>query len=556
MKLRKHQQAMLDIINGIVAGANIKNIVADVVPGGGKSLLPVIAAGNLIPAGLAVKIAWICPRMSLQDQGERVFLEPGFRRLLGHNLAIRSSTNQANPCRGFSGWISTYQALAVDKDKTALRDFERYPYILVLDEWHHLAEEGEWTKPIQELYERAAYRVLLTGTLSRGDKGKIAFIPYAQAGKDEFRPCFDACDDTAVIEYGRKEALSERAIIPLEFAFFDGMAEWQKESGKVTRAKLSTSRVDANQALFTALKTEYATELLTAGVAHWKNHTRTVNKNGSLMVVAANIETAKGYLDQLRRMGCQAEIATSEDTPEAIKQIKALRAGKLKIMVAVAMISEGLDVPSISHIIYLTNVRTIEWIEQTISRAVRIDPQAGPYETQKGYIFAPADLMFTELAKKIEQDQCDAVAIQKNGNGDGPTKGEGEGEGGGRPGIKPLSSRLIREQGEMFDYPQERPYLIDPTPSKTVSEQETDTLGQIESHIRRFAFNNRYSPKRLNAEIYEHFGKPRRSMTLRELRLCLDWVRLTYPIQYIRGTGRARAPIKASAYPCEWRAAQ
>jgi hypothetical protein len=77
--------------------------------------------------------------------------------------------------------------------------------------------------------------------------------------------CFDDIAQS-IITYTRREALADRAILPLEFHFADGVAEWRKESGKVVRATLSTGRADANQALFTALKTEYAQEMLFAGV--------------------------------------------------------------------------------------------------------------------------------------------------------------------------------------------------------------------------------------------------------------------------------------------------
>lgn len=557
MILRKHQRETAEVSDRIVAGSPIRDIVSDVVPGGGKSMQPVIVASKLIRAGLAAKVAWFCPRMSLQDQGERAFLDYRFRHLLGHNLTIRSSTNQANPSRGTSGFITTFQALAVDRDKTALRDFERYPYILVGDEFHHLGEEGEWTGPFRELYDRAAFRLMLTGTLSRGDKGRIAFVPYEERDENEWAPCFDESPETALITYSRKEALEERAIIPLEFSFYDGRAEWQKENGRIVRANLSTGRSDASQALFTALKTEYASELLAAGIDHWKGHARTVNPNGSLMVVSANIETAKEYTEQLRRMGCHAEIATSDDTPQAIHHIKALKAGKLKILVAVAMISEGLDVPSISHIIYLTNVRTAEWIEQTISRAVRIDPLAGPYETQKGYIFAPADRMFVELARKIEQDQCEVVAKQKNPGAGAPFEVErGEGTGNSRPGITPLSSKLIPGQGDLFGAPYglfdgfsgnngRNNGNISTVPLKTQREIETELREEIDGMVRGWSRVFGYLPAMLNGKVKREFGKKREDMTVKELERVKAWLGDKYPVPQVREPGVVLERVRA-----------
>ncbi len=570
MNIRTHQQDFDRTIAGIINGSGVRDIVAHVTPGGGKSTLP-IQAGRLITAGLADRICWICPRASLQDQAERNFIDPRFRQMFGHNLVIRQATNDHNPSRGTAGFVTTYQALGVDQDQTVLRDFERHRYILILDEFHHLAVDGEWTEPIRELYDRAVFRVLMTGTLQRGDEKRIAFLPYEQTGENEYTPSLRGRDDNlAPIFYTRRGALADCAVIPLEFHFADGVASWRKESGRETTSRLSTGRGDANQALYTAIKTEYAQELLAAGVYHWRHSggsgcieggmvpsdstfregsglSRTVaperpghatRPSGSLLVVAASIESAKEYTEILKRQGLHAEIATSDDTPQAIKQIKALKAGKLKILVTVAMAYEGMDCPSISHIVCLTNIRSLPWIEQMVARANRIDPQAGPYESQRGFIFAPADRMFVELARKIEADQCEAVAKQK-----APAEvreGAGNGNGGG-PHITPLSSKLIAGQADLFGYIPFSPY----NPGKTQREIETELREEIDSHVRGWSRAFGYLPTNLNGRIKREFGKCRENMTVKELEAVKVWLGENYQVPERREPMTVLQPIGA-----------
>jgi superfamily II DNA or RNA helicase len=541
---RQHQIQFDRTIDGIIGGSGVRDIVCHVTPGGGKSTLP-IQAGRLIKHGLADRICWICPRASLQDQAERNFIDPKFRQMFNHGLTIRSSTNQSDPCRGTQGFVTTYQAAAVDYDHSILQDFRRHRYILVADEFHHLAADGEWTEPIRELYDRAAYRVLMTGTLTRGDEKRIAFIPYIEESPGNFVTC---CPEIGqdMITYTRRDALADRAIIPLEFHFADGVAEWQKESGQVTKAKLSTGRGDANQALYTALKTEYAQELLTEGVNHWQRKAEHCNfkHRGALLVVAASIESAKEYTALLKQQGLRAEIATSDDTPEAVKQIKALKGGKLKILVTVAMAYEGLDVPSISHIICLTNVRSMPWIEQMVARANRIDPLAGPYETQKGYIFAPADRMFVELARKIENDQCEAIARQKQGTL--LVKEGGEGSGGSRPGITPLSSKLIQSDtislfGETISSFRE---TMGDVCEKTQREIETELREEIDDHVRAWCRAFGYIPALLNRRIKGQFEKARENMTVKELERVKVWLAGNYQVPERRaGMGLERVRV-------------
>ena len=549
--LRKHQREFAEVTDGIIAGSPITDIIVMATPGAGKSSLPIIA-GKLITAGLADKICWIAPRMSLQDQAERNFIDPFFRQMFNHTLTIRSSTNENNPSRGTHGFVTTYQALGVDKFSTVLQDFHRYRYILILDEYHHAEEEGEWTQALTPLYKAAAYRVLMTGTLARGDKKKIAFTPYRENG-DEFVPVLEGSETTAVIEYTRQDALADRAIIPLAFKFSDGRAKWEVD-GEVERAKISTTdKKKTTAALYTAINTEYAYQLMDACIAHWRKHKAT-RPGAKLLIVAAKIDNAKQYLLHAQRAGLTARIATSEDNDGAVAAIKELKAGRIDALVAVAMVYEGLDVPAVSHIACLTNIRSTPWIMQMAARAVRIDPMAGPYDTQRAYVFAPADMMFREIAEEIETDQV-AVAAKRNaaekGEGGATPKGETGDLFGFGPAIRPLESSIIAAGPEPVPlFPAGDVVNVLPTNS----EMEADLLAKIESHIRTYSFQNRYNPKKINGEVFASFGKARRDMTIKELGECLEYVQRNYPLSYRRGTGK-RVPTKARPFPTEWRAA-
>jgi superfamily II DNA or RNA helicase len=539
---------MISIIDGIVAGSGIRDIIIKATPGAGKSSLPIIA-GKLITADLADALCWVCPRMSLQDQAERNFIDPFFRDLFKHWLTIRASTNENNPCRGMNGFVTTYQAIGVDKEQTVLRDFMRKRYILILDEYHHAeAEDGSWTKALIPLYEQAAFRVLMSGTLSRGDGKKLAFTPYMETLGGSV-PILEGNHETAVIEYTRADALDEKAILPINFIFAEGSAKWQKKSGKVVESDLSSAYGEnGRHALYTALHTEYATELLTYAVNHWTNHRNTINRHAKLLVVAASIKYAKQYSDYLKNMGVNARIATSEDGPDAIKAIKAYKSNKVDILVSVNICYEGLDVPAISHIACLTNIRSYEWILQMAARGVRIDPNGGPYETQCAYVFAPSDQMYVDIKSQIEAEQIPFIEAKRNASR--PSSGATTEDGGGffltpaPGGITPLSSALLGKR-EMF-------LGKSPEPEKTASEQEAELRQNIDDHIKAYCRQNRFKPQVLNFEVLEAMRKKRQDMTIKELEACLSFVKGRYPLTFIRGTGR-RVATKAVPFPCTWR---
>lgn len=548
MSLRKHQSEFKQIIGSILSGATVRNIYCHVTPGGGKSLLPIMA-GKLIEAGLADKLIWIAPRLSLTDQAEREFINPHFRTMFNHCLTIRSSTNENNPCRGLDGFSTTYNAVGMDEDLLA-EQFQAYRYILIIDEFHHIQEDSLWHKKIAPLFALAKYRVMMTGTLQRGDDTRIAFVPYRGIGKTA-SPFLQDGKETAVIKYNRSDALAEKAIIPLAFHLSDGSAEWEDNRGR--KIKVSSldkmNEEDANKALYTALKTEYADELLSHGIAHWQEH-RKSHKSAKCLVVTSNITEAKRHIGNLSGIAARCDIATSEDSVAALKVINKMKAGKLDVIVTVAMAYEGLNIPEISHIICLTRIRSVPWIEQMTARANRIDPAAGRYDEQIGHIFAPADPLFKQVMAKIEAEQMPIMQLRDSSR----CSSRGETEDGGfrlEPapgGIIPLSSALTGKREMLLG--KLSPHDI---PVKTSSEIEADLLGQIDNHIKLYAFNNRFSPKRLNMEIYQYFGKARREMTIAELERCLAHVLQTYPMSFIRGTGHSRVPTKAQQISCTWR---
>ncbi len=536
--LRKHQREFEDTIDNIIEGAPISNIYLHVTPGGGKSIIPIMA-GRLIKAGLADKLMWIAPRLSLTDQAEREFVNPYFRTMFNHSLKIRQSTNENNPCRGLDGFSTTFNAAGMDEG-LLIEQFKHYRYILIMDEFHHIQEDSLWHKQIAPLWALAKYRIPMTGTLERGDGSRIAFTPYRGHGKN-ITPFLQNSHDTKVIRYTRTDALAEKAIIPLAFHLSDGSAEWEDRRGKKVRVASidKMNEEDANKALYTALKTEYADHLLSSGIRHWQEHAAKY-PGSKCLVVTSNITEAKRHIANLSGLS-RCDIATSEDSAAALKVINKMKANKLDVIVTVAMAYEGLNIPEISHIICLTRIRSVPWIEQMTARANRISPCGG--DEQTGHIFAPADALFKQPMAKIEAEQAPILEERTSR----PSRGATE-DGGGfcltpaPGGIIPLSSALTGK----------REMLLGQVPEKTASEQEEELRGKIDDHIKAYCRQNRFKHQTINYEVLIAMGKRRQDMTIKELENCLTHVRAKYPLSFIRGAGR-RVPTKAQPFPCVWR---
>src|SRR5919202_2080194 len=191
--LRTHQRLVAGIVEAIATGqTGLADILAAVTPGGGKSLLPVIAAARLIAAGVVDRLCWIVPRDSLRLQAEEAFADPFWRGALGHGLSVRAADNEPDPSRGLAGYITTYQAVAAAPE-LHLAEIRRRRTLLVVDEVHHLPalaeyeptatrsapssrdtdEAAAWSRALLPLLECASLRLLLSGMLERADGQQI-----------------------------------------------------------------------------------------------------------------------------------------------------------------------------------------------------------------------------------------------------------------------------------------------------------------------------------------------------------------------------------------------
>jgi len=433
--LRSHQQLVAGIVAAIASGqTDLADILAAVTPGGGKSLLPVIAAARLIEAGVVDRVCWIVPRDSLRLQAEEAFADPAWRSALGHAVSVRAAENAPDLCRGLQGYVTTYQGIAAQPD-LHLAEHRRHRYLLVVDEVHHLPslaevdplapdDEASWSRAILPLLEAARVRLLLSGTLERADGRAILWLPYRRGRAAKTREVALEAPGWAVVGYSRAQALAEKAVLPVDFGALDGEAEWLGPGQAVCGPhRLSGSPDTARPALFTALRTEFAEHLLGEAFRSCRELRRRRRQAlglgpeesalglGKLLVVAPDQALARRYLACLRQWLPPAQAARQvglavSDVPNAHETLAAFRSRpEPAVLCTVAMAYEGMDAPGVTHVAALTHIRSRPWLEQLIARATRVDPHGGAYHEQRATIFHPDDWLFRAFRHQIETEQ-------------------------------------------------------------------------------------------------------------------------------------------------------
>jgi superfamily II DNA or RNA helicase len=310
------------------------------------------------------------------------------------------------------GLVTTYQQVASNPD--ALRP-EAARSLVVLDEVHHAGDERAWGDAVRRAFEVSPRRLCLSGTPFRSDTRAIPFVSYVL---DEARPDF---------EYGYADALADgRVVRPVYFPRINGFMEWVAPDGSVAAAGFEDAldRAGSAQRLRTALSLDgewLPTVLLQAderlaGI-------RKVQPDAGGLVIAADQEHAKGIADILRyRCGRRATVAVSDD-PTSSARIAKFAAGTDPWIVAVRMVSEGVDIPRLRVGVYATTTTTDLFFRQAVGRFVR---WARGVPRQKAYLFIPDDPRLRTWASQIADARRHSLRkASEDAAGDGPPPDDG-----------------------------------------------------------------------------------------------------------------------------------
>lgn len=378
-RLRAHQFAALRLVRDIAQGLRgEKTIVANVTPGGGKTLMASIVAHEMIAEGLVDHVLIVVPRDSLRSQVRDGFTDPArsLRRVL---LADANAPLMQRTMLGsVAGYVTTYQAIAAQPKRWAKR-MRQGRWLLVLDEPHHLAtvadlstgDDPAWSAAIRPLYELATYSLLMSGTLRRHDKQPIPFVEY----DDDRKPKAD-------IVYRRKDALEEHAILPVTFTFMDGDVAWERR-GRTHSVTLSEAKLkQLGDAVRTALgedgyRDRWLDRWLIDALSEWMGYRATVYKSRAI-VICHNQSAARVVAAAIREAFPVDVTLAISDEPRAQKALKAFRDRRDgDVLVTVGMAYEGLDVPDCTHLVCLSNVMSEPWLEQAFARVTRFNDKCG-----------------------------------------------------------------------------------------------------------------------------------------------------------------------------------
>lgn len=367
-----------------------RDFLLSATPGAGKTTFALRLASILRANHSIDQIIVVAPTEHLKVQWADAAARAGIR------LNPRfSNSDRFSYGRHYHGVVVTYAQVAMKPVQHRLLS-ERSNTLVILDEVHHGGDTLSWGEAIREAYGTAQRRLLLTGTPFRSDDAPIPFVEYAPQ-PDGSRI------STTDYDYGYGRALSDGVVRPVVFMVYAGEMQWRTSAGEMMRARLGEGNTQdiTSQAWRTALDPagEWISKVLGAADRRLTEVRHHIPDAGGL-VIATDHATAKAYAGLLEKICGEAVALILSDDAGASERIEAFASSRSRWMVAVRMVSEGVDVPRLAVGVYATSSSTPLFFSQAIGRFVRSRRRG-----EVASVFIPNVPTLMQLAAELEKER-------------------------------------------------------------------------------------------------------------------------------------------------------
>lgn len=370
-----------------------QDFLAVATPGAGKTTFALRVATELVGRGTVNRIVVVAPTDHLKRQWADAAAKVG--------LSIDPNFKNSDGAHGrdFIGVAVTYAQVAM-KPMLHRAKTEAARTLVILDEIHHGGDALSWGDGIREAFDPAARRLALTGTPFRSDTAAIPFVEYAE-DKEGIRR------SRADYTYGYGNALRDHVVRPVIFMAYSGQMRWRTSAGDEIAASLGEAAVTKDitaQAWRTALNPQgqWIPAVLAAADKRLTEVRRAVPDAGGL-VIATDHDDARAYAGQLKKITGESATVILSDDAGASKKIEDFSAGDSRWMVAVRMVSEGVDVPRLAVGVYATSTATPLFFAQAIGRFVRARKRG---ETASVFLPSVPNLMALASQMEVERDHA------------------------------------------------------------------------------------------------------------------------------------------------------
>ncbi len=353
-------------------------------PGAGKTRPALELARRLLAEGAIRRVAVLCPTTPLTRQWAAA------AAVLGVQLV--PDAEHPRPPRGFHGVAVTYARIASSPREWAAG--VSADTLVVADEAHHLGEDLAWGTGFQRAFSASQRWLLLSGTPFRSDATPIPGVRYDADGL--------AVPD---ISYTYAQAVSDGICRPVAFVTFDGALSWR--SGDDVVESTFETVLDAREAgrrYRTAISTELPDGLpriLREADGRLRALRAEGHRDAGGLIVAADSSHARQIAKLLGEATGRAPVVVLHTEARAAAKLAAFTDSREPWIVAVNMVSEGVDIPRLRVGVYATAAKTPLIFRQIVGRFVRTIHGQAPTPS---WLYLPADPLLRRHASEVESE--------------------------------------------------------------------------------------------------------------------------------------------------------
>jgi superfamily II DNA or RNA helicase len=329
-------------------------------PGAGKTTFALTLAAELLARREVAALTVVTPTEHLKHQWAQA------AHRMGIKIDPAFSNAQGKAAADFNGVAVTYAQVAAHPALHMQRTLARRT-LVIFDEIHHTGDALSWGEAARTAFDPARRRLGLTGTPFRSDTNPIPFVTYARDADGSLRSMAD-------YTYGYGPALADGVVRPVIFLAYSGEMRWRNRAGDELGGTLGAPMTpdQLGYAWRTALDPGGAWIARVLEAADRRlTEVRRGMPDAAGLVIASDHADAREYARLLQQITGARPVVVLSDDPAASKKIGRFAAAGDRWMVAVRMVSEGVDIPRLAVGVYATSVGTALFFAQAIGRFVR-----------------------------------------------------------------------------------------------------------------------------------------------------------------------------------------
>lgn len=398
------RQWQRDAIDRFVEGDDNDSFVLEAAPGAGKSRFAAFISQYAITEMGLDHVVFIAPWLPILTSVKKNFDPLGLTPRDKFHYDKKRGILQRRP--NVDVTLDTYAGFCNQTTIDVIDEWQNespngWRFMLILDEVHHTnTVNGKWGPYVERIANMASKLVVMSGTYFRSDSRPIAFLEYEnERPKTHFSINFAEC-------------VRNRFTRQVSFRFHNPIIEFAKKSEeRLIRKKLENIPLTSSKML-----TKAKDEVLRPDFVHveamiseaWKELQAMRRKwNDAACLVVCRPGTSADEERQVHAIeakiksltGCSPTVVTSDDSLSRGK-LDAFDKSHDPFLCAIRMVSEGVDIPRIRMVLFLTYTDSEMLFRQIVGRCCRyID---GKEDDTAALVILPKFKIMADFAERFE----------------------------------------------------------------------------------------------------------------------------------------------------------